>query len=117
LDGTVVNDHAANGPNSAGGNALGVDGILEYRVLAHNFSAEYGRNSGAVVSMVTRSGTNDLHASIYEFVRNTVFNARNFFNPGGLPPYHRNQFGGSLGGAVKKDRVFYFVNYEELRAN
>src|SRR6266849_2825354 len=115
IDGTLVNDHAANGPNSAGGNALGVEGILEYRVLSHNFSAEYGRNSGAVISMVTRSGTNEFHGSAYEFIRNTVFNARNFFNTGGLPAFHRNQYGGALGGPIKKDKVFFFANYEGLR--
>jgi hypothetical protein len=115
IDGAVANDHAANGPNSAGGNALGVEGILEYRVLTHNFSAEYGRNSGGVISMVTRSGTNSFHGSAYEFLRNKVFDARNFFNPGELPPFKRNQFGGAVGGPVMKDRIFFFANYEGLR--
>jgi len=115
IDGTVVNDHAANGPNSAGGNALGVEGILEYRVLTHNFGAEYGRNSGAVVSMVTRSGTNQFHGSAYEFLRNNVFDARNFFNTGDLPPFRRNQFGAAAGGPIKKDKIFFFLNYEALR--
>ncbi|PYS47896.1 MAG: hypothetical protein DMG13_26720, partial [Acidobacteria bacterium] len=110
-----TNDHAANGPNSAGGTALGVEGILEYRVLTHNFSAEYGRNSGGVISMVTRSGTNSFHGSAYEFLRNKVFDARNFFNQGELPPFTRNQFGAAFGGPIKKDRMFFFLNYEGLR--
>ncbi|HYR83923.1 MAG TPA: TonB-dependent receptor [Terriglobia bacterium] len=115
IDGAVTNDHAANGPNSAGGAALGVEGILEYRVLTHNFSAEYGRNSGGVVSMVTRSGTNAFHGSAYEFLRNKVFDARNFYNQDELPPFQRNQFGAAFGGPIKKDRMFFFVNYEGLR--
>jgi hypothetical protein len=115
IDGTVVNDHDVAGPNSAAGQALGVEGILEFRVLTHNFSAEYGRNSGAVVSQVTRSGTNDFHGSAYEFVRNNVFDARNFFNPGDLPAFRRNQFGASIGGHIIKDKLFFFGNYEGLR--
>src|SRR6266852_1222245 len=115
IDGTVVNDHDIAGPNSAAGQALGVEGILEFRVLTHNFSAEYGRNSGAVVSQVTRSGTNDFHGSAYEFVRNNVFDARNFFSPGSLPAFRRNQFGAAVGGKIVKDRIFFFANYEGLR--
>jgi outer membrane receptor protein involved in Fe transport len=121
LDGTVVNDHALNGPNSATGSALGVEGVQEFRLITHNFSAEFGRTSGGVMSMVTRSGTNQLHGSVYEFVRNNIFDARNFFNvanapnPSPLPPYRRNQFGAAVGGPVIKDRIFFFANYEGLR--
>jgi carboxypeptidase family protein/TonB-dependent receptor-like protein len=114
LDGTVTND-SASGRGSASGQAMGVEGILEFRLLTHNFSAEYGRNAGAVVSAVTRSGTNDFHGSVYEFVRNNIFDARNFFNPGALPPFRRNQFGAAVGGRIIKDRMFFFVNYEGLR--
>jgi hypothetical protein len=92
-----------------------VEGILEFRVLTHNFSAEYGRNAGAVISAVTRAGTNEFHGSVYEFVRNNIFDARNFFNPGALPAFRRNQFGASAGGRLIKDRVFFFANYEGLR--
>jgi carboxypeptidase family protein/TonB-dependent receptor-like protein len=115
LDGTVVNDSTNNGHGSAAGQALGVEGILEFRLLTHNFSAEYGRNGGGVISAVTRAGTNELHGSAYEFVRNNIFDARNFFNPGALPAFRRNQFGASAGGRIIKDRIFFFANYEGLR--
>jgi carboxypeptidase family protein/TonB-dependent receptor-like protein len=114
IDGTVANNTSAS-TSTVTGLSLGVEGIREFRVLTHNFSAEYGRNSGAVVSVVTRSGTNQLHGSAYEFVRNNIFDARNFFNPGALPPFRRNQFGGAAGGPVRKDRIFFFANYEGLR--
>jgi len=115
LDGTVINDQSSQGAASATGQNLGVEAIREFRVLTHNFSAEYGQNAGAVISAVTRSGTNEFHGSAYEFLRNNDLDARNFFNPGALPPFRRNQFGASLGGPVLKDRVFFFVNYEGLR--
>ena len=98
-----------------------MEGTLEFRVLTHNFSAEYGRNSGGVISAVTRSGTNEFHGALYEFVRNNIFDARNFFNvglapdPSPLPPFKRNQFGAAVGGPLKKDRIFFFANYEALR--
>src|SRR3989338_10728382 len=77
LDGTVSNDYNLNGPGSAAGQSLGVEAIREFRILTHNFSAEYGRNSGGVFSSITRSGTNEFHVSVYEFVRNNIFDARN----------------------------------------
>ena len=117
LDGSVVNDATQNGHGGASGQSLGVEGILEFRIITHNFSAEYGRNAGGVVSSVTRSGTNQFHGSGYEFVRNNDFDARNFFNPGALPAYRRNQFGGAVGGPIKKDKLFFFFNYEGLRQN
>jgi hypothetical protein len=115
LDGSVVNDASQNGHGGAAGQSLGVEGILEFRVLTHNFSAEYGRNAGGVISSVTRSGTNQFHGSAYEFVRNNDFDARNFFNIGSLPPFHRNQFGAAAGGPIIKNRIFFFANYEGLR--
>ena len=115
IDGTVVNDHTGHGPGSAAGQNLGVEAILEFRVMTHNFSAEYGRSSGAVISAVTRSGTNDLHGSLYEFVRNNQFDAKNFFTIGALPHFERNQFGGAVGGRIIKDKLFYFGNFEALR--
>ena len=115
LDGTVVNDHSSQGPGSAAGQSLGIEAILEFRILTHSFSAEYGRNAGAVISAVTRAGTNQFHGSAYEFFRNNVLDARNFFNLGALPPFRRNQFGASAGGPILKDRIFFFANYEGLR--
>jgi len=114
MDGSVINDatETAGGPSQQ---SLGVDSILEFRVLTHNYSAEYGRVSGAIVSTVTRSGTNQWHGSAYEFVRNSMFDARDFFQIGPVAPFRRNQFGGTAGAPIKKDRIFFFVNYEGLR--
>jgi carboxypeptidase family protein/TonB-dependent receptor-like protein len=97
------------------GTTLGVDGIAEFEVLTNTYTANYGGN-GAVVNAALRSGTNDLHGSLYEFARNSGLDARNFFDPTPGPlPFSRNQFGGTLGGPVKKDSTFFFVNYEGLR--
>ena len=114
LDGANVNG-PANDAASVSGLTLGVEGIREFRLLTHNYDAEYGHGAGAVVSAVTRSGTNQLHGSVYEFVRNNVFDARDFFNVGDLPAFRRNQFGAAVGGPIKKDSIFYFANYEGLR--
>ena len=92
-----------------------MEAIREFRILTHSYSAEYGRNSGGVFSSVTRSGTNEFHGSVYEFVRNDIFDARNFFHAADLPPFRRNQFGASFGGPVFQDRVFFFANYEGIR--
>src|SRR5438132_4775026 len=95
------------------GTTLGIEAIAEFSVLTNTYSAQFGGN-GAVVNAVTKSGTNDLHGSAYEFLRNSALDARNFFD-GVKPPFRQNQFGGSLGGAIKKDKLFFFVNDEELR--
>ena len=92
------------------------DSIEEFRVITNNFDAEYGRNSGAVVNVVTKSGTNDLHGSFYEFFRNDVLNAHQFsFTPSPKTPFKQNQFGGTLGGPIKKDKTFVFGSYEGRR--
>jgi hypothetical protein len=92
------------------------DSIEEFRVISNSFDAEYGRNSGAVVNVVTKSGTNDFHGSVYEFFRNDVLNAHGFsFQPTPKPPFKQNQFGGTLGGPVIKDKVFFFGSYEGRR--
>jgi hypothetical protein len=92
------------------------DSIEEFRVITNNFDAEFGRNSGAVVNVVTKSGTNELHGSIYEFFRNDVLNAHQFsFTPAPKPPFKQNQFGGTLGGPIKKDKTFIFGSYEGRR--
>src|ERR1700730_1539477 len=123
LDGTDMNDGYRNDPaiNEAGvfgtpATILPVEAIAELRV-ASNFEAEYGRSAGGVVNVVTKSGSNTLHGSAFEFFRNNALDARNYFNNVGLPqnPFHNNQFGGSLGGPIIKDKTFFFIDYEAMR--
>jgi len=90
------------------------DSIEEFRVLTNTFDAEYGRNSGAVVNVVTKSGTNSLHGNVYEFFRNNGLNSKGYFDIE-KPAFHQNQFGGTLGGPIKRDRTFFFVSYEGRR--
>ena len=90
------------------------DAIEEFRVISNTFDAEYGRNSGAVVNVVTKSGTNQWHGNIYEYFRNKVLNAQGFFNTA-KPQFNQNQFGGTFGGPLKKDRTFFFTSYEGRR--
>ncbi len=115
LDGASINDYANGAPGSVMGGNLGVDAIQEFSVLTSNYSAEYGKTSGGVVNAVTRSGTNGLHGSVYEFLRNSALDARNFFDPAQIPPFKRNQFGGSIGGPIIKNRTFFFADYEGIR--
>lgn len=123
LDGTDMNDGYRNLPaiNEAGvfgtpATILPLEGIQEVAVLS-NFEAQYGRNSGSVVNIVTKSGTNDFHGALFEFVRNDWFDARNFFNqePDPKTALRNNQFGGSLGGRLIRNKTFFFVNYEGQR--
>lgn len=90
------------------------DSIEEFRVMTSTFDAEFGRNSGSVVNVVTKSGGNTVHGNVYEFLRNQHLNARNFFE-GPRPDFKQNQFGGTLGGPIKKDQTFYFLSYEGRR--
>ncbi len=87
------------------------DSIQEFRVITNTFDAEYGRNSGSIVNVVTKSGTNLFHGSAYEFFRNTVLNAKGYFDIN-TPQFNENQFGGTFGGPIKKDRAFFFTSYE-----
>jgi hypothetical protein len=123
LDGTDMNDGFRNDPaiNEAGvfgdpATILPIDAVAELRVLS-NYEAEYGRNSGGVINIVTKSGTNKLHGSLLEYNRtSSVGGARNFFNTAGSQdPFHNNQFGGSLGGPIIKDKTFFYVDYEGQR--
>ena len=91
-----------------------LDSIAEFRVLTSNFDAEYGNYSGGLVSVVTKSGTNGFHGSAFEFLRNTDLDARGFFDPT-RAPFIQNQFGGTLGGPIKKDKVFFFGDYQGTR--
>jgi outer membrane receptor protein involved in Fe transport len=90
------------------------DSVEEFRILTNTFDAEYGRNSGSVVNLVTKSGTNEFHGNVYDFLRNKVLNARGYFDSS-KPAFVMNQFGGTLGGPIKKDRTFFFASYEGLR--
>src|SRR6202795_1184219 len=115
LDGVSLNDYANGAPGSVLGGNLGVDAIQEFSVLTSNYSAEYGKTSGGVINAITRSGTNDFHGSVYEFLRNSALDARNFFDGPQIPPFKRNQFGGSIGGPIIKERTFFFFDYEGIR--
>lgn len=110
VNGGDGNDLFANAP----GIQPSPDSIAEFRVLSNTFDAEYGRNSGAVINVVTKSGTNDWHGSAYEFFRNKVLDARGFLDPF-TPDNKQNQFGGTIGGPIKKDRTFIFGSYEGRR--
>ena len=115
LDGISINDYANGAPGSVIGGDLGVDAIEEFSVLTSNYSAEYGRTSGGVVNAITRSGTNQFHGSVYEFLRNSVLDARNYFDGATIPEFRRNQFGASAGGPFRKDKMFVFGDYEGIR--
>jgi len=114
LDGTDMTSFFNASPGSAIlGTVLGVEAIAEFQTLTNTASAQFGGN-GAVINASSRSGTNDLHGSAYEFLRNDKLEARNFFDTK-RPPYRQNQFGASLGGPVKTNKLFFFGNYEALR--
>jgi hypothetical protein len=117
LDGVSLNDYANGAPGSVLGGSLGVDAIQEFSVLTSNYSAEYGKTSGGVVNAITRSGTNQIHGSVYEFLRNSRLDARNYFDDPTkpIPPFKRNQFGGAVGGPIFKNRTFFFADYEGIR--
>ena len=118
LDNTDIQGFWAHGSGSGVmGTTLGIEAISEFSLLTNTYSAQFGGN-GAVVNAVSRSGTNAFHGSGYEYLRNSALDAANFFeNKNGAPkaPFRQNQFGGSLGGPIKKDKLFFFVNDEELR--
>ncbi len=116
LDGISVNDYANGPPGSALGVNLGVDAVEQFSVLTSNYPAQHGRSSGGIITASTRSGTNEFHGSVYEFFRNSVLDARNFFDTE-KPPFRRNQFGVSLGGPIRKDHTFIFGDYEGLRSS
>ena len=115
LDGVTINDYSSGAPGSITGAVLGVDAVQEFSVVTSNAPAEYGRTSGGAVNAASRSGTNSFHGSAYEFLRNSALDARNFFDKATIPPFKRNQFGGSVGGPIFKDHTFFFADYEGLR--
>src|SRR5438445_13152313 len=114
VDGLVVNDFANASPGSGLNVNLGVEAVREFRVLTNEYTAEYGRSTGGVVTAVFKSGTNEFHGNVFEFLRNSALDARNFFDIT-KPQFKRNQFGGSAGGPIRKNKTFIFGDYEELR--
>lgn len=102
-------------PGGVSGQVLGVDAVREFNILRDDYGAEYGKHPGGQITIVTQSGTNQWHGSLYEYLRDNTWDAANFFDSNGAPPFQRNQFGASAGGPVRKDKTFFFVNYEGLR--
>ena len=116
LDGISINDYSNGGPGSVLGVLLGVEAIQEFSVVTNSAPASYGRTSGGVINSITRSGTNELHGSAYEFLRNSALDARNFFDTtSSPPPFRRNQFGADAGGPIIKSKLFVFGDYEGIR--
>jgi Carboxypeptidase regulatory-like domain len=117
IDGAPMNSLIGGAAVSAAGTTLGLDGIREYKVVTNSFSAEYGQTMGSQVVLVSKSGSNDWHGSIFEYVRDSALDSKNFFDAGSKPPFRRNNFGASFGGPIKKDKTFFFGVYEGLRQN
>ena len=117
LDGTDMMNAFNKTPGSAAGVLLGVEGVLEYQVLTNSYAPEFGRAAGGVVNVATRGGANQWNGSLFYFLRNSALDAKNYFNPAGaeIPGFKRNQFGGTVGGAIRKDRTFFFLSYEQLK--
>lgn len=104
-------------PGGTSGQLLGVGAVREFNVVTDAYGANYGKRAGAQISIVTMSGTNQLHGNAYEFFRNSALDARNYFDVGSIPEFQRNQFGASLGGPVRRNKLFLFGNYEGYRQN
>src|SRR6202789_595486 len=117
LDGTSLVNQSGWGAASMAGTTLGVDGIQEFKVITSGFSAEYGMAMGSQMVMVSRGGTNQFHGDVYDYLRNSALNARNYFDPTTIPGFQKNNFGGSFGGPIKKDKTFFYGVYEALRVN
>jgi hypothetical protein len=104
-------------PGGTSGELLGVDAVREFNVVTDTYGASYGKRDGAQVSIVTTSGSNKLHGTVFEFLRNSDLDSRNYFDQATIPEFQRNQFGGALGGPIRKDKLFLFGNYEGFRQN
>ena len=117
LDGIDNNSNLADLLNEANYVVMpSIDALQEFRVETDDYAAEFGRATGAIVNATTKSGTNHLHGTLWEFVRNQLFDARNYFDAT-RPPYHQNQFGVALGGPILRDKLFFFIDYEGLRVS
>jgi outer membrane receptor protein involved in Fe transport len=115
VNGITINDYSNAAPGGPTGLNLGVDAIQEFSVITTGYTAEYGRTSGAVINAITKSGTDQFHGTGYFFDRDSVFDARNFFDGSTIPVFHRTQFGAAVGGPIIKDKTFFFFNYEGVR--
>ncbi|HVC00008.1 MAG TPA: TonB-dependent receptor [Candidatus Dormibacteraeota bacterium] len=122
LDGAILQNLSGANPSGLTGSTLGMDGIQEFRILTSNFPAQYGLDGGSQIVMVSKGGTNKFHGDVYDYFRNNVLDARNYFDP---PPsalfgkrngaFNKNQFGGSIGGPIKKNKTFFDAVYEGVR--
>lgn len=102
-------------PGGTSGQLLGVEAVREFNVVSDTYGANYGKRPGAQISIITASGTNQLHGSVYEFLRNSTLDARNYFDQAQIAPFQRNDFGAALGGPLRRDKLFLFGNYEGYR--
>jgi len=114
LDGISLNDSSNTTPGNILGTNMGVEAVREFSVVSNSYSAEYGRATGAVVNAVTKSGTNDIHGTVFYFGRNSALDARNFFDGSEKPQFRRHQFGAAVGGPIVKNRTFWFGNFEGI---
>ena len=114
VNGININDYTNGSPGSVIGANLGTDAIQEFSVLTTDYTAEYGRTSGAIINSVMKSGTNDFHGTLFGFLRNASLDAKNYFDSKTkpIPPFERYQYGGAFGGPIIKDKTFFFVSYE-----
>jgi outer membrane receptor protein involved in Fe transport len=123
LDGTSIVNPVGWNPTSIGGTTLGLDGIQEFKIITNGYSAEYGMTMGSQMVMLSKGGTNHFHGDVFEYIRNSAMDARNYFDYESatsgrrLPLYQRNNFGGALGGPIRRDKTFFFAVYEGLRQN
>ncbi|HET6142811.1 MAG TPA: carboxypeptidase-like regulatory domain-containing protein, partial [Candidatus Acidoferrales bacterium] len=117
VDGININDYTNGSPGSVIGANLGTDAIQEFSVLTTNYTAEYGRTSGAIVNSILKSGTNSYHGTLFGFLRNARLDAKNYFDSANkpIPPFQRYQYGGAFGGPIIKDKTFFFVSYEGVQ--
>jgi TonB dependent receptor len=117
LDGTQITNQSDWGTASLAGTTLGLDGIQEYKILTSGYDASYGMKMGSEMVMLSKGGTNQYHGNVYEYLRNSALNARNFFDGPKIPQLEKNNFGGSFGGPIRKDKSFFYAVYEGLQEN
>jgi hypothetical protein len=117
LDGTQITNQSDWGTASFAGTTLGLDGIQEFKVLTSAYDASYGMSMGSEMVMISRGGTNQYHGDIFEYLRNSVFNARNFFDSAEIPHLEKNNFGTSFGGPIRRGKTFFYAVYEGLQEN